>query len=103
MGSEEDILSWERDVLDSKRDNSWMGLILLGPMLCMMLEAETCQLQVDLQTKTVEAVCNLAICIPYQHGNLSGSWPMQMYPFSFDWEKMEETKTMSQLSYTLFV
>jgi hypothetical protein len=47
-------------------------LILSGPTLCMTSVAETCQFKVDLQCGFVEAVCSLAISIPYHDHNYSG-------------------------------
>ncbi len=48
------------------------ALILSGPSLCMTSVAESCQFKVDLQCGLVEAVCSLAISIPYNEHNNSG-------------------------------
>eukprot|EP00984_Skeletonema_dohrnii_P021729 scaffold10924_cov68-Skeletonema_dohrnii-CCMP3373.AAC.1 len=76
-GSEEDVLvddtSCEDD--DFFNDNGAeekrsMGLILSGPTLCMSSVAETCQFTVDLQCGKVEALCDLAISVPF-HGDVT--------------------------------
>lgn len=50
-------------------------LILSGPTLCMTSVAESCQFKVDLQSGFVEAVCSLAISVPYHENNNSGVAP----------------------------
>ena len=41
------------------------GLILSGPALCMTSVAESCQFKIDLSSDVVEAVCLLAISVPF--------------------------------------
>jgi len=41
------------------------GLILSGPTLCMTSVAESCQFKIDLSCDVVEAVCLLAISVPF--------------------------------------
>ena len=41
------------------------GLILSGPTLCMTSVAESCQFKIDLSSDVVEAVCLLAISVPF--------------------------------------
>ncbi|KAL7467283.1 hypothetical protein ACHAXS_007556 [Conticribra weissflogii] len=76
----DDVSSWKRDdVRDPRRNDpshgekhpTRLGLILSGPRLCMTSVAETCRFQVDLQNGMVEAVCDLAIGVPYHHGQVS--------------------------------
>jgi hypothetical protein len=54
---------------EEKEKTKSMGLILSGPTLCMSSVAETCQFTVDLQCGKVEALCDLAISVPF-HGDV---------------------------------
>ncbi|KAL7537935.1 hypothetical protein ACHAXR_008162 [Thalassiosira sp. AJA248-18] len=47
------------------------GLILSGPTLCMTSIAESCQFTIDLSCGKVEAVCLLAISVPF-HNQMNG-------------------------------
>ena len=77
-GSEEDVLVDDTSCDDDGffNDDSGveekrsMGLILSGPTLCMSSVAETCQFTVDLQCGKVEALCDLAISVPF-HGDVT--------------------------------
>jgi len=60
-GSEEDVIA-----LANSKD---AGLILSGPTLCMTSVAESCHFTVDLQCGKVEAVCLLAISVPFHQMN----------------------------------
>ena len=76
-GSEEDVRmiddgssTNDDDFFDHDEPNEKsMGLILSGPTLCMSSVAESCQFTVDLQCGKVEALCDLAISVPF-HGNM---------------------------------
>jgi len=50
---------------DSSLGESGRGLILSGPTLCMTSVAESCQFKIDLSSDVVEAVCLLAISVPF--------------------------------------
>jgi len=50
---------------DSSLGESGGGLILSGPTLCMTSVAESCQFKIDLSSDVVEAVCLLAISVPF--------------------------------------
>jgi len=81
-GSEEDVVvvagvdtgGESDDFFDSEDggdgEGPIMGLILSGPTLCMSSVAETCQFTVDLQCGKVEALCDLAISVPF-HGDVT--------------------------------
>ncbi|KAK1739433.1 hypothetical protein QTG54_009976 [Skeletonema marinoi] len=78
-GSEEDVLvddtSCEDDDFfdgddDGAKSRRSMGLILSGPLCMMSSVAETCQFTVDLQCGKVEALCDLAISVPF-HGDVT--------------------------------
>jgi hypothetical protein len=82
-GSEEDVVLMDSrchhdDFFDDDDDDDeleeekkkLMGLILSGPTLCMSSVAESCQFTVDLQCGKVEALCDLAISVPF-HGDVS--------------------------------
>eukprot|EP00578_Thalassiosira_sp_NH16_P007026 CAMPEP_0181120380 /NCGR_PEP_ID=MMETSP1071-20121207/24125_1 /TAXON_ID=35127 /ORGANISM="Thalassiosira sp., Strain NH16" /LENGTH=1158 /DNA_ID=CAMNT_0023205031 /DNA_START=138 /DNA_END=3614 /DNA_ORIENTATION=+ len=83
MGSEEDVVNdngFSSDAFfDQNREDARYqekktqraGLILSGPTLCMTSVAESCQFKVDLQCNLVEAVCLLAISMPF-HPNGNG-------------------------------
>jgi len=73
-GSEEDVVVAENVGSDGffsqdKGDTGSAGLILSGPALCMTSIAESCHFVVDLQCGKVEAVCLLAISIPFHPMN----------------------------------
>eukprot|EP00571_Detonula_confervacea_P012398 CAMPEP_0172304974 /NCGR_PEP_ID=MMETSP1058-20130122/6303_1 /TAXON_ID=83371 /ORGANISM="Detonula confervacea, Strain CCMP 353" /LENGTH=1138 /DNA_ID=CAMNT_0013016387 /DNA_START=108 /DNA_END=3524 /DNA_ORIENTATION=- len=55
----------EEDVITGNSRSQSPGLVLSGPTLCMTSVAESCQFKVDLQCEMVEAVCCLAINIPF--------------------------------------
>ncbi|KAL7451151.1 hypothetical protein ACHAWC_005793 [Mediolabrus comicus] len=78
-GSEEDVVdrhTSDDDFFDDANDEQQhgveksMGLILSGPTLCMTSVAETCQFTIDLHSGKVEAICDLAISVPF-HGDVS--------------------------------
>eukprot|EP00985_Skeletonema_marinoi_P017431 scaffold9557_cov85-Skeletonema_marinoi.AAC.1 len=77
-GSEEDVLVGssreDDDFFDGDDDGAEsrrsMGLILSGPLCMMSSVAETCQFTVDLQCGKVEALCDLAISVPF-HGDVT--------------------------------
>eukprot|EP00986_Skeletonema_menzelii_P017256 scaffold18509_cov158-Skeletonema_menzelii.AAC.6 len=75
-GSEEDVLVNGQDDDDDDffngdgEEKGSMGLILSGPTLCMSSVAESCHFTVDLQCGKVEALCDLAISVPF-HGDVS--------------------------------
>mmetsp|Transcript_29326 Transcript_29326/g.63119 ORF Transcript_29326/g.63119 Transcript_29326/m.63119 type:complete len:1167 (+) Transcript_29326:178-3678(+) len=69
-GSEEDVVVAENVGSNGffgqdTGDAGSAGLILSGPALCMTSVAESCHFVVDLQCGKVEAVCLLAISIPF--------------------------------------
>jgi len=72
-GSEEDVVVNDDDddfFNGDGEEKGSMGLILSGPTLCMSSVAESCHFTVNLQCGKVEALCDLAISVPF-HGDVS--------------------------------
>ncbi|KAL9187115.1 hypothetical protein ACHAXT_010835 [Thalassiosira profunda] len=73
--SEDDFFDGGTDDAEYKeRKVQTTGLILSGPTLCMTSVAEACNFILDLQSEKVEAVCDLAISVPF-HGDASAVRP----------------------------
>ena len=66
--SEEHLIENEDDFFDQEeRKQPAAGLIYSGHNLCMTSIAETCKFIIDLQSGKVDAVCSLAISVPFHH------------------------------------